>query len=82
MTTENSSTKAVKLQILEELGECDFAHLKQSVQLLYTCAIPHEFFNYPETRARIHYDFKALYNFLLQMEMHQDPEMEMVNLLS
>ena len=83
--TENqtqSNQQQFKLDALDELENFDFSHLKESIQLLVTCAMPHEYLNNPDTRADIYGDFKAMYNFLLKMEMTSDPEMEHVNLLT
>ena len=85
MTPDNENltqSDAFKLQALEELQNSDFAHVKESLQLIMTCAMPHEYLDNGHTRTEIYADFKAMYNFLLKMEMSIDPEMEYVNLLT
>lgn len=82
MQNNSEQLQQVKLDALDELQNFDFAHLKESIQLLLTCAIGHEYLDNGDTRQEIYGDFKAMYNFLLKMEMTQDPEMQYVNLLT
>ena len=81
MSKENLNNQLV-LDAVNELQNSDFSHLKESIQLLVTCAMEHDYLNNPNTRAELYAAFKSMYNFLLKMEMNTDPEIEYVNLLT
>ena len=81
MQNENPTVNDLKLEALAELQNYDFELLRNSIQLMMSCAMMHEYLNHPPTRVEIYSNFKAMYNFLSQVEMFDDPEVEYVNLL-
>lgn len=82
LNPDHPTMESLKLDALEELQNHDFEHLRNSIQLMMTCAMGHEFLDHGKTRVDMYQSFKAMYNFLSKMEMYIDPEIEFVNLLT